>query len=128
MHALAPRVDVFLHVPHPSIRSIRSALFTLSACQCNVERLEVARKKCEGELAFRKDTYPPQEADGAEKARELAWGAESGEQLTQERADGTVRLGMHVLHSLDVRKTRGQSRGVRCEVERLLEMTGRGRG
>jgi hypothetical protein len=30
---------------------------------------------------------------------------------------------MHVSHNLHVRKTRGQSLGVCCEIERLLEMS-----
>ncbi len=82
MHALPPSVDVFLHVPRPSIRDIQSTLFTFRACQRNVECLEAASKKCESKLAFGKYTHPPQKADGAEEARELAWGAESGEELT----------------------------------------------
>jgi hypothetical protein len=91
-------------------------------CQRDVECLEAARKKCESELAFGKYTHPPQKADGAGEARELAWGAEGGEELTQKCADGTVRLCMHVLYGLHVWETRGQSRGVRCEVKRLLEI------
>jgi hypothetical protein len=79
MHALTPRINVFLHVPHPSIRRIQSALFTFGACQPNVERLEAAHKKCESEFLFWGYMYPPQEADRAEEARKLAWGAESGE-------------------------------------------------
>ncbi len=57
MYTLAPRVDVFLHVSDPSIRRVQSALFGLGACQRDVERLEAAGKKCEGELAFWKYTH-----------------------------------------------------------------------
>jgi hypothetical protein len=82
MHALTPSVDVFLHVPRPDIRRVQSPLFTFHACQRNVECLEAARKKCESELALGKYTHPPQKADSAEEAWELAWGTECGEWLT----------------------------------------------
>ena len=70
---------MYFFIPHPSIRCVQPALFTLGACQCNVERLEAALKKCKGGLAFWEHLYPVQEVDGAEHARELARGAESGE-------------------------------------------------
>ena len=60
--------------------------------------------------------HSPQKADGTEEAQELAWGAEGGEELIQKCANGTVRLGMHVWEKC------GQSRGVRCEVKRLLKI------
>ena len=116
MHALVPSVDIFFHVPRPSIRHIQTAHFTFRARQCNVECLEAARKKCKSELAFRKYTHPSQKTDDAEEARELAWDAESREELTLKCADGTVCLSMHVLYGLHVWETRGQSRSVQCEV------------
>jgi hypothetical protein len=78
MQALVPRVDVFLHVSHQASGASNQRISPLGDCQGNVERLETAPKTCEGELAFRKRTYQPQEADRAEEARELALGTGSG--------------------------------------------------
>jgi hypothetical protein len=88
MYALAPRVDVVLHVPRPSIWRIQSSFLTLRACQGNVERLKAPGEERESEFTFWKDAHPPQEADGAEQGQKLAWRAKSSEQLAQERADG----------------------------------------
>jgi hypothetical protein len=79
MYALAPRIDILLHVPHPRIRRVQAASFRLTTCEGDVEHLKTTRKEREGEFAFRKNAHPPQEADGAEECRELARCAESGE-------------------------------------------------
>jgi hypothetical protein len=74
---------VFLHVPWPSIRRIQSLLFTFRTCQRDVECLEAVCKKCESKLAFKKYMHLPQKANSMKEARELAWGAEGGEELIQ---------------------------------------------
>ena len=51
MYALAPRVDILLHVPHPHIRRVQAAFFHLSPCGGDVEHLDTTRKECEGEFA-----------------------------------------------------------------------------
>lgn len=73
MYALAPCIDVLLYVPHPSIQRIQPLFLILRACQGNVERLEAPCEERESEFAFRKDTHPPQEADGVEDVRKLPW-------------------------------------------------------
>jgi hypothetical protein len=65
------------------------------------------------ELAFRIHTLPWQEDDGAEEDRELARATESGEQLTEEHADGTACLGVCISHSSANRKNAWPA--ARCE-------------
>jgi hypothetical protein len=114
MHALAPRIDVFLHVPTQAFgasnrRISTSALVntTLSASRRHLRNLRASLR-----------SGNTQEADRAEEARKLGCGAESCEWLT-----APIRLGLHGLHNLHMWRTRGQSRGVRGEIERLLKVT-----
>ena len=79
MHALAPSVDVLLtQASGPSNPRFSPSALVNATFEC----FEMARKKRESAFAFGGYMHPSQEADGAEEARGLDWGAESSEEMT----------------------------------------------